>query len=88
MPSGADGLPSYSEQGDAANGPETQAIMSVNSDFFGTLDSGDEDWIAVELNMGEPVRIRVLGAESGMGTLEDPRFTLYDPQANEIGELR
>ena len=34
MPSGADGLPSYSEQGDAANGPETQAIMSVNSDFL------------------------------------------------------
>ena len=36
--------------------------------------------------MGEPVRIQVLGAESGMGTLEDPRFTLYDPAGNELGE--
>ena len=39
------GLPSYSEQGDAANGPETQAIMSVNSDFFETLDAaGNRYW--------------------------------------------
>ena len=85
-PNGADGLPSYSEQGDAANGPETQAIMSVNSDFFGTLDADDRDWIVVELSMGEPVEIKLLGADSGMGTLTDPRFTLYDPAGNELGE--
>ena len=60
--------------------------MSVNSDFFGTLDTGDEDWIAVEFNMGELVRIQVLGADSGMGTLTNPRFTLYDPAGRELGE--
>jgi hypothetical protein len=89
--SGADGLASYREQGDAANGPETQAVMSVNSDFSGTLDAGDEDWvsdedwIAVDLIEGQSVRIQVLGAESEMGRLEDPLFTLYNPQASEIG---
>jgi len=63
--SGADGLASYSEQGDAANGPETQAAMSVNSDFSGILDAGDEDWvsdedwIAVDLIEGQSVRIQV-----------------------------
>ena len=71
-------LDSYSEQGDAANGLETQALMLVNSTFSGLLEAFDEDWVAVSLTAGQPVEIKVLGAESGMGTAADPLFALYD----------
>jgi len=83
--SGANGLASYSEQGDAANGPETQAAMSVNSDFSGTLDAGDEDWIAVDLIEGQSVRIQVQGQGSGMGSLSDPVLSLYHPVNGLLG---
>ena len=55
--------------------------MSVNSDFFGTLDADDRDWIVVELSMSEQWRIKLLGADSGMGTLTDPRLRSMIQQA-------
>ena len=60
--------------------------MSVNSDFFGTLDTGDEDWIAVDLTAGQSVLVQLFGGPSGVGTLNFLSFTVYDPEGNELGE--
>ena len=83
----AEGLASfYREDGDAAADSSTEATTSNGFYFIGFIGAGDEDWIAVDLTEGQSVRIQVLGAESEMGTLEDPRFILYDPEGNELGE--
>jgi len=81
----AEGLASFDrEEGDAAADSSTEATTSNGFYFIGFIEAADEDWIAVDLIEGQSVRIQVLGAESEMGRLEDPLFTLYDPQASEI----
>ena len=44
--------------------------MTVGDSFSGIIDfPGDEDWVAVDLLAGQPVRIEVLGWRNGEGTL-------------------
>ena len=81
----ANGLTSYSEQGDAEAGVGSDAEMTIGSEFFGLIDPGDEDWIGVKLSAGEAVHIQVVGIESGMGSLGDPVLSLYHPVDGLLG---
>ncbi|NNE52602.1 MAG: DUF4214 domain-containing protein [Sulfitobacter sp.] len=61
---------------------------------MGTLEtSGDEDWFAISLTAGNTYEINLKGAETGVGTLDDPFFvgiynaagTFIDPLGNMLG---
>jgi len=47
---------------DAAGGPTTEYLLGVGNSFFGTLDAGDTDWIAIKLHIGASYNFQLMGA--------------------------
>ena len=60
---------------DFAAGTGTQGTVVVGSSVTGEIEApGDEDWFAVTLTKGVPYRIDLEGANTGQGTLADPKL--------------
>lgn len=62
------------ETADAANGLDTAYLLGPGNSFFGTLESGDTDWIAVQLGIGSVYNFQVMG--TGVDALPDSRAHL------------
>lgn len=61
---------------DVAASPQSTALMSVGDLFDGSIGTiGDQDWIAIELQVGITYRIDLPDDQYSNGTLDNPRIT-------------
>ncbi len=68
------------EDPNAIDGIATTNTMAVGDIFSGTLsESGDEDWVAINLTAGETYKFALDG-----GTLSDPLVRLFDADGNQV----
>ena len=59
--------------------------LAAGGSVSGTIDSpGDEDWYRVPLLAGHDYRIDLQGADSGLGTLDDPLLRVLDIFGDEL----
>ncbi len=65
------------ESGDAAASVSTRARVSVGDTFTGTITSGDQDFIAVQLEAGQTYVFTAYGS-GGAGGLADPVLAVRD----------
>ena len=67
------------ESSDAVNGTTTSYHLDIGGTFTGDIGrDGDRDWVRVELIAGTEYEIKLTGAPSGDGTLQDPVLGIYD----------
>lgn len=71
--------------GDLPAGPGTTASVVRGEAFASAIDEpGDQDWIAVVLFAGIDYRFDARGAQSGNGTIADPRLQLFNDGGLEV----
>ncbi len=73
--------------GDYAADTGTRGAISVGGSASSDLGfAGDRDWFRVNLNAGATYWFTLEGADSGQGTLVDPRLYLYNSSGAQIAE--
>jgi hypothetical protein len=79
-------------RGDELFGREQASHLITNDLAVGELDnfttsgrfSADRDWFQITVSGGRSVRVSVSGADSGHGTLADPRLEVYDARGRLV----
>ncbi|MEM9970467.1 MAG: matrixin family metalloprotease, partial [Pseudomonadota bacterium] len=87
--SSADEAPTgtVSEGPDASSGTSTAYSVSVGQDFEGALEGGpDRDAIAITLDAGEKITLKLKGDGAGGNALADPHLRLRDSSGNTLME--
>lgn len=73
------------EPDDLAADATTAGTLDLYGDASGTIgETGDRDWIKIELDAGKTYAIQVKGDATGSGTLLDPHLRLYDSAGNLV----
>ena len=73
---------------DCPSNNTTTCEVDVGGSVTGTIGTGtDRDWFKVVLEAGTRYQIDLEGADTGRGTLPDPRMGLYDGSNTLVGSL-
>ncbi|MFD2741464.1 M10 family metallopeptidase C-terminal domain-containing protein [Sulfitobacter aestuarii] len=73
------------EGSDAADEPATDYVLPVGDIFEGGLESGSaEDWVAVELQVGESYVFSVWGTGGSSAGLDDTMLTLHSASGQQV----
>lgn len=71
--------------GDIPGTTQTSAVLAINGNQTSSIESaGDSDWFKVSLQAGQAYSFAVRGADSGLGTLADPKIRIRDPNGNAL----